>query len=847
VITSPHAFPIGSTTVDVTATDPSGLTSTCSFTIVVVDNQVPVVTCPTPMASYSTVPGECSVALTFAATATDNSGGTVTLVYSIGNTPISFPYNFPVGSTTVTVTATDPSGLTATCSFNVVVLNSVPPTFTCGPNISTTADGSCIGVILAIAPPTLVDNCPVPGAYTIVGTRSDGEAIDARYQIGITTITWTAKDAGGNTVATCTQTVEVIKGGVVVNYTFAANQNLTSYPYPAEETFPGVTSQITSSEPYRYTESGAVTTGPDAFKSNVNNNGALVIQPSSGDNTRYWQAIVAGPTLDQYSGFKVYLMSQYQPQAANTITIRYSTDNITYTDAGVWTLPTQSTYYDHIFDLSSIAALNAGLDSLYLRFYVSGAPGGGGTSASTRIELDNLQIYAERRDLEASITAKTDVSCLGGNDGSATVTATGGTAPYTYSWNTNPVQTGATASGLMAGTYTVTVTDAGGCVATATAVIGTVPDVTNPVITACASPKSATTDKDNCTVAVPDFLAGLAGTDNCTSATNLVWTQSPAAGTLVGPGNYTITITLKDEAGNTATCTTTFNVAGFLVAVNDMIYTSSSVTGVIGNILDNDIRNCGDIVPAEITLNLISGPSSPDITVNPATGEVSVSNPLAIGTYTFRYRICITGADPAVCSEADVEINVSDPLPTRSIYLEASRVQRDVHLHWKTESEENTSHFTVEMSLDGRNFQTVPAGSKILAANRSATQKDYYMVDGNVQAPLVYYRVRLYHLDGTTMLSNIAAVRMSEIVNFRVYPNPVIGFVTVDFPENGTYAVDLISNAGQLIRIFRDLQITSGMRSITIPRGNIISGGYVLRITNLATGKTHFEKLIYLP
>jgi hypothetical protein len=372
-------------------------------------------------------------------------------------------------------------------------------------------------------------------------------------------------------------------------------------------------------------------------------------------------------------------------------------------------------------------------------------------------------------------------------------------------------------------------------------------DETDPVITACASPKSATTDAENCTVAVPDFLAGLAGTDNCTSSGNLVWTQSPAAGTLVGPGNYTITITLRDEAGNTATCTTTFSVAGFLLAVNDIINTSISATGAIGNILDNDIRNCGDIVPAEITLNLISGPSSPDITVNPATGEVSVTNPLAIGTYTFRYRICITGADPAVCSEADVEINVSDPLPTRSIYLEASRVQRDVHLHWKTESEENTSHFTVEMSLDGRNFQTVPAGSKILAANRSATQKDYYMVDGNVQAPLVYYRVRLYHLDGTTMLSNIAAVRMSEITRFKVYPNPVVGFVTVDFPENGTYAVDLISNSGQLIRIFRDLQITSGMRSITIPRGNIISGGYVLRITNLATGKTHYEKLIYLP
>jgi len=41
------------------------------------------------------------------------------------------------------------------------------------------------------------------------------------------------------------------------------------------------------------------------------------------------------------------------------------------------------------------------------------------------------------------------------------LTATDGTAPYTYSWNTTPVQTTAIATGLAAGTYTVTITDAG--------------------------------------------------------------------------------------------------------------------------------------------------------------------------------------------------------------------------------------------------------------------------------------------------------------------------------------------------------------------------------------------------
>ena len=59
---------------------------------------------------------------------------------------------------------------------------------------------------------------------------------------------------------------------------------------------------------------------------------------------------------------------------------------------------------------------------------------------------------------------------------SATALATGGTSPYAYSWNTNPVQTTATASNLSAGTYTVTVTDALGKVSTQNIIITSKPE-----------------------------------------------------------------------------------------------------------------------------------------------------------------------------------------------------------------------------------------------------------------------------------------------------------------------------------------------------------------------------------
>jgi gliding motility-associated-like protein len=65
--------------------------------------------------------------------------------------------------------------------------------------------------------------------------------------------------------------------------------------------------------------------------------------------------------------------------------------------------------------------------------------------------------------LLASITDSTGVKCFGGSDGSATVSASGGTPGYSYVWSTTPPQTGTTASNLSAIQYFVYVTDTNGC------------------------------------------------------------------------------------------------------------------------------------------------------------------------------------------------------------------------------------------------------------------------------------------------------------------------------------------------------------------------------------------------
>ncbi|MCO6149573.1 hypothetical protein [Flavobacterium sp. NRK1] len=99
------------------------------------------------------------------------------------------------------------------------------------------------------------------------------------------------------------------------------------------------------------------------------------------------------------------------------------------------------------------------LNNYQYRVIVSGACTPNATSNAATLKISSLS---------ASISSQTNVSCNGGSNGSATVTATGGIGTLTYSW-APAGGSNATASGLSAGSYTVTVTDANGCTVTATA------------------------------------------------------------------------------------------------------------------------------------------------------------------------------------------------------------------------------------------------------------------------------------------------------------------------------------------------------------------------------------------
>jgi hypothetical protein len=145
--------------------------------------------------------------------------------------------------------------------------------------------------------------------------------------------------------------------------------------------------------------------------------------------------------------------------------------------------------------------------------------------------------------LTASISSTGSITCNGGNNGFAVVSATGGTPTYSYTWSGAASATGnsANANSLVAGIYTVTITDALGCVTTAnTAILQPNPFV--PILTF--------TD--------PQCNGALDGTANIAysggaGTTTFLWQPGLQAGNSVnnlGAGSQSVTIT------SNGTCTT---------------------------------------------------------------------------------------------------------------------------------------------------------------------------------------------------------------------------------------------------------------------------------------------------
>jgi hypothetical protein len=187
---APALFPLGTTTVTWTALDASGnsATATQNVTVTAPDTQAPSITAP------------ANVTVEATGVTTPVSLGSPVVTDNVDPNPAvsnDAPAAFPVGTTTVTWTATDASGNSATATQTVTVTDTTAPSITAPGDIGVESSNP---VAVNLGTPTVSDLADPNPAVS-----NDAPAL---FPLGTTTVTWTALDASGNS-ATATQNVTV--------------------------------------------------------------------------------------------------------------------------------------------------------------------------------------------------------------------------------------------------------------------------------------------------------------------------------------------------------------------------------------------------------------------------------------------------------------------------------------------------------------------------------------------------------------------------------------------------------------------------------------------------------------
>jgi hypothetical protein len=158
--------------------------------------------------------------------------------------------------------------------------------------------------------------------------------------------------------------------------------------------------------------------------------------------------------------------------------------------------------------------------------------------------------------------------------------------------------------------------------------------------------------------------------------------------------------------------------------------------------------------------------------------------------------------------------SVGSSLPVVFNSFFVSQSGSNVKISWTTSQEVNNSRFVIERSFDGRNWNDVAA---IAGAGSSTDLNKYDYTDKNINASVVYYRIRQVDVNGHTEYSAIRTVRKSNgTTQTNMYATKQT--VTIDFNSEvkNNVVVQVLNENGQVVAR-QDYQQASYSVSMNIP------------------------------
>ncbi|MDW8412838.1 MAG: putative Ig domain-containing protein [Acidobacteriota bacterium] len=645
VLSGTPGGPANTYTFTVTATDTNGCSGGQIYTITI--------SCPTITLSPATLPNG-SVGTPYSQTISA-VGGTAPYTFgvTVGALPAGLTLNsatgvlsgtptVPPGTYTFTVTATDANGCTGTQTYTVTISC---PTITLSPGVlpngvvgfaysqTITAAGGATPYTFSVSagalPPGLILTTSGPNTATISGSPTS---------VGTYTFTVTATDNNG-----CTGSQSY-----TVTITTCPTITLSPLTLPSGTVGTSYSQTITASggvAPHTFSAAGTLPTGLT-----LSTGGVLSGTPTAAGSYTF---TVTATDANGCTGSQTYTVTISCP----TITLSPATlpngfIGVSYSQ----TITASGGTAPYMFSVSA-GTLPTGLTLNSGTGVISGTPTAAGTYTFTVTATDangcsGGQIYTIT--ISCPTITLSPATLPNGTIAvpySQTITASGGTAPYTFGVTVGSIPPGLTlnsATGVLSGTptatgsytFTVTATDANGCTGSQTYTVA----INCPTIT--LSPATL----PNGTIAVPysQTITASGGTAPYTFSVS-AGTLPPGltlnsgtgviSGTPTAAGSYTFTVTATDANSCTGSQT-------YTVAINCPTITLSPATlpnGTIAVPYSQTITASGGTAP--YTFSVSAGTLPPGLTLNSGTGVIS-GTPTAAGSYTFT----VTATDANGCT-----------------------------------------------------------------------------------------------------------------------------------------------------------------------------------------------------
>jgi hypothetical protein len=528
---SPNSFScadVGPNTVTLTVTDVNGNTSTCTATVTVEDN-VP----PTAVCMDITIQLDANGMASIVAGDIDGGSTDACGIASIMASQTDFDCSH-VGPNNVTLTVTDVNGNVSTCVAVVTVEDNVPPVIACPGDINvSTTPGDCFAEV-TFADAIALDACGIASVVQTMGPPSGSQ-----FPVGTTTIEFTATDVNGNT-STCTFDITVTDDepamAVCMDITVQldATGNVSIVPGDVD----GGSSDNCGI--------ASMTVTPNSFTcADVGDNPVVLEITDVNGNVSSCTAIV---TVEDVTAPVASCMDiTVQLDATGTVTITGADVDGGSSDAcGIADLSVSP----DTFDCDDVGDNTVTLTVTDVN---------GNTSTCTAIVTveDNIAPVLTCMDITleldengmASITPDDVIASNTDNCGIAT------SAVDITDFDCDDIGTPVT--------VTVFTVDVNGNLASCTAVV-TVVDLLGPDVT-CPADQTVDPGPGNLFYTVPDYFATgeATATDNCTDPVT-IFSQTPAAGTQIPDGVYTVEVCATDEYGNESCCTFELTVESIL-------------------------------------------------------------------------------------------------------------------------------------------------------------------------------------------------------------------------------------------------------------------------------------------